>query len=560
MSGSTTKYIVPRDDNAFLVSPQAHDWGLVLKRNTKRISEYPDWIIQLRRKARREALCSADIVPNVTPLILGGHQPDLFHPGVWFKNFVLNRLASNLRCLSLHVQIDHDVVRDVELAVPTVRAGRLALTTHRLPTSLDGAFLPWENTRCSRSLEMQWAEGFSRVIEELSHFGIHPLLKTRLGEFGRLLTECKTFSEVTSQWRQLVEKDAGLVNNEVPMSRLANGGAFAEFVYRCFDEGEKLLEVYNASRETFRADRRISNPGQPVPELRRVGEWFETPFWIYHTTEAAATLSVNSHYRHPAWIRVTPHAIELANAPTESASIRSVCDRSLPAWSHQYQIWTEHGVCIRPRALMTTLFLRLFVGDLFVHGIGGGIYDELTDLIASRFWDIQMPEFIVASASLHLPFSREAIPSIEPVQGQSAEDMERLARQIRSAPETLLDPSDSSQRAQREAFENLLQQQPPKGQRKSWHREMRELRVRIRKSISPVIERLDRQSLELIERGRVGKIVRSREFSFALFPENPTISRLRALAELSVCTECSSRETGTKMKDGETSTLAVKEC
>jgi hypothetical protein len=226
MSGSTTKYIVPRDDNAFLVSPQTHDWGSVLERNTKLISGYPDWILQLRRKARREALCSADIVPNVTPLILGGHQPDLFHPGVWFKNFVLNRLASNLRCLSLHVQIDHDVVRDVELAVPTVRSGRLALTTHRLPTSQEGAFLPWENTRCSRSLEKQWAEGFSRVIEELSHFGIHPLLETRLGEFGRLLTECKTFSEVTSQWRQLVEKDAGLVNNEVPMSRLANGGSF----------------------------------------------------------------------------------------------------------------------------------------------------------------------------------------------------------------------------------------------------------------------------------------------------------------------------------------------
>ena len=27
------------------------------------------------------------------PIILAGHQPELFHPGVWFKNFLLARLA-----------------------------------------------------------------------------------------------------------------------------------------------------------------------------------------------------------------------------------------------------------------------------------------------------------------------------------------------------------------------------------------------------------------------------------------------------------------------------------
>ncbi len=32
-----------------------------------------------------------------TPLLLAGHQPQLFHPGVWFKNFVLGRLAQQSR-------------------------------------------------------------------------------------------------------------------------------------------------------------------------------------------------------------------------------------------------------------------------------------------------------------------------------------------------------------------------------------------------------------------------------------------------------------------------------
>jgi hypothetical protein len=560
MSGSAIKYVVPRDDNTFLVSPQSHDWGGVLERNAELAAGYPDWVINLRHNARSEVLRNAGIGECLTPLIVGGHQPELFHPGVWFKNFVLNRLAGNLQCLSLHVLIDHDVVRDIELAVPTIRAGRLALTTQRLPTSQDGAFLPWENTRCSHSLLQQWKESSDGIIKALNQLGIQPLLETRWDECERLLKECKTFAQVTSQLRQVIEKDAGLVNNEVPMSRLAKGDAFAEFVFRCFDEGERLPEVYNLSRNSFRAERGITNPGQPVPELRRVVDWIETPFWIYHTPEVAKTLGSNSHFRQPAWIRFTSQEIELSSAPTESASIRLSCNRNISHWSHQYQNWTEQGVCIRPRALMTTLFLRLFVGDLFVHGIGGGIYDELTDLIAKQLWEIKMPAFIVASASLHLPFGPDVIASVKPLEGQSAEDFARLARQIRSAPESLLDQSDFDQRAQREAFEDLLRRLPPKGQRKSWHREMRELRVRIRKSISGLIDQLERQSLELIERTRVGKIVRSREFSFALFPENPTTSRLRALAEHSVCTECSSRESGSKLKDGETSTLAVKEC
>src|SRR5688572_3924394 len=31
-----------------------------------------------------------------SPFILSGHQPQLFHPGVWYKNFVLGGLARRL--------------------------------------------------------------------------------------------------------------------------------------------------------------------------------------------------------------------------------------------------------------------------------------------------------------------------------------------------------------------------------------------------------------------------------------------------------------------------------
>ena len=58
---------------------------------------------------------------------------------------------------------------------------------------------------------------------------------------------------------------------------------------------------------------------------------------------------------------------------------------------------------VRSRALTNTLFARLFLSDLFIHGIGGGKYDELTDDLIRRFYGIEPPEFLILSATRLLP-------------------------------------------------------------------------------------------------------------------------------------------------------------
>ena len=64
------------------------------------------------------------------------------------------------------------------------------------------------------------------------------------------------------------------------------------------------------------------------------------------------------------------------------------------------------GVRIRPRALVTTLWARLALGDLFIHGIGGAKYDCVTDRLIERFFGLTPPRFMVVSATLHLPIQR----------------------------------------------------------------------------------------------------------------------------------------------------------
>ena len=77
------------------------------------------------------------------------------------------------------------------------------------------------------------------------------------------------------------------------------------------------------------------------------------------------------------------------------------------------------GIKVRPRALITTMYARLVLSDLFIRGIGGAKYDELTDLIIRRFFGIEPPAYITATATFRLPIERPSV-SLNDVQ-QSAQ-------------------------------------------------------------------------------------------------------------------------------------------
>ena len=82
------------------------------------------------------------------------------------------------------------------------------------------------------------------------------------------------------------------------------------------------------------------------------------------------------------------------------------------------------GVRIRPRALVTTLWARLALGDLFIHGIGGAKYDCVTDRLIERFFGLAPPRFLVVSATLHLPIEhrRATAEEVRAIRARAAGD------------------------------------------------------------------------------------------------------------------------------------------
>ena len=69
---------------------------------------------------------------------------------------------------------------------------------------------------------------------------------------------------------------------------------------------------------------------------------------------------------------------------------------------------------LSPRALTLTTFIRLFIADNFVHGIGGGRYDQVSDQIIRDYFKVDPPAFSVTTATLFFPARSSANASACP--------------------------------------------------------------------------------------------------------------------------------------------------
>src|SRR5690606_22675475 len=68
--------------------------------------------------AYREGALPASIGAS-TRVLLAGHQPELFHPGVWAKNFALDALAGATFSIGVNILIDGDTLKSPSLRVPS---------------------------------------------------------------------------------------------------------------------------------------------------------------------------------------------------------------------------------------------------------------------------------------------------------------------------------------------------------------------------------------------------------------------------------------------------------
>lgn len=353
---------------------------------------------------RAVSIPDATSTPIPSYWVIGGHQPELFHPGVWLKNAVVAGLATQLDGVGLNLIVDNDVCTESAVRIPS-RFDSAVLTS--LEWDVPRPPSPWEER--PRPDADLFANFGDRCREHLRPWGIEPLAA---GQDWRASPDRGIVDRLV-QLRARFERPVGVRNLELKVSDLSDTQCFRLFLLGSLRDAPQLFEAYNTSLAEYREINRIRSRSHPVPPLEATADGIEVPFWVWRAGEARrGRLFVE--VTGPVTLRLHDGSREVGLIPTHSEAV------ALQALGE----FRQQGWKIRPRALTLTLFSRVCLGSIFVHGIGGAKYDELTDALMQRWLGLMPPQIIVATATWRL-FERFAGPPLE-------SEIVRLKRELRS--------------------------------------------------------------------------------------------------------------------------------
>jgi hypothetical protein len=369
------------------------------------------YTVQLSRQSPdQRSTTEARRAETPTPLFVAGHQPLLFHPGVWVKNFAVDRLAALSGGCALHLIVDNDTLTTPGIRVPI--GSRAAPGTAVMAFDARRPPQPWEEAQLIDP--EQFASFGARVTEAMRVWGVTPLLSRVWPEAIRHATSSTSLVDCLAAARHGQERRWGLRNLELPISRMCATEPFLWFAAHLLAEHLTFAAIHNQVLGEFRQLNRVRSRNHPVPELVRRGEWTEAPLWVWREGDLV---------RRPLFVRPDHRTLVLSDGHREFARLRLVPGGDACCAVEDLQQLLRQGIRLRTRALTTTLFARLCLGDLFVHGIGGAMYDSLTDQLIARFYGLRPPAFLTISATVHLP--------IGPPYPCTADDERRLMHQLR---------------------------------------------------------------------------------------------------------------------------------
>jgi len=447
-----------------------------------------------------ESLSATNLVE--LPLVLTGHQPHLFHPGVWFKNFAADRIAKSCGAVAINLLIDNDTLRSAALKVPTgsATAPRVEMVPFDRPTDE----VPFEERPIHDAAT--FASFGRRAAESLFSLIPNPLLHDVWPRALRAAKSSATLGQSLAQARHDLEFAWGLRTLEVPLSQVCDGDSFRWFAAHLLAHAPRLRDVHNAALVEYRRVHRIRSRSHPVPDLALEDSWIEAPFWVWTSAEPR---------RRRLFTRRDRRTVHLTDRQQLQWSLDLAEDGSAERAVEQLAAWTRAGVKLRPRAIVTTMFARCFASDLFLHGIGGAKYDQLTDVIMRRFLLREPPAFVTLTLTAQLPIPHEVA---------TRDDVRRAAshlREWRFHPERFIVGEASSEVAALvEQKRHWLAQQPPRGQGRERHEALGRINETLTTLLDDRREQLVEQRDQLAVLAARHAMLASREYSFCLFPED----------------------------------------
>ncbi|MBE0475511.1 MAG: hypothetical protein IBX62_00180 [Coriobacteriia bacterium] len=503
---------LPHGHGEVLTSPAFAEWAELMRRNARaarawRFDVFGADALALRRDARRDALAAAEAfsarvgVPLAVPsepahIVATGHQPEFYHPGVWIKVFLLQRLADETGAAALDMVVDSDAFDALGVTAPVVR-GKVERRREHLAVGGRDVCYACAGPPSAEELEAFCSAGL-RMLSTLPNWAV----ARHFGDFCDALREslpgAVNLAELVTFARRRYEAQAGTDYLELPVTAQSATAPFLRFVAHVATEAERFATGYNAELASFRAATKSRSEAQPFPDLQIGGGFVELPLW-----------HLEGGRRDAVRVRV--------GEETELLADGGVLAR-LPSRPGGDALARVSGV-LAPKAAALTMFTRMFVADVFVHGVGGGRYDRVTDGVIRRFFGVDPPRYTVASMTMYLPLGGHIVG-----EGEVAAAEQRL-RRLRHNPDQLLGEAEFESAEERRTAEALAEEKralvesirAPGADKKTLGGRIREVNEELAAMLAPMAEELRAERDRLAAMREATEVVTDRTYPFCFW-------------------------------------------
>lgn len=526
------RYRVPDEDGGLLVEPPLARWGELARENARaagtwdvRLGGLP--LPELRRLARTEALSAArgytaalgiaarePAGPDAL-LMVNGHQPSVFHPGVWVKDLLLQRAAGAAGATALDLVVDTDAMGCVSLDAPC-RAPRprrcaavlaeagadVCFAAAPVPGPAERARFAAEATALAAGLGLPAAEANVRAFCDALDAAA-PLA----GDLGQALTGA----------RRRLETTTGSDYLELGVATLARGEAFRRFAAHIALDARRFAGCFNEALARYRAETGTRGHAQPFPDLA-IGELVELPFWMLRGASRRPVFARAADGGGAVLIVDGAEVVSLPGDPALAAAVLPVgLSRPVAADDTAASGDVASSGLLVPRGIALTFFVRLAIADLFIHGTGGGRYDQVTDAVMTAYLGIEPPAYVVASATLRLPL---AIADA----GLSVAGLERRLEGLRHNPDRFLAELPASVLDAAEARSLAAEKRSlvaaiarPDADKKALGARIRAVNERLQALVAPLLADAERELARARTAEEDAAVLRDRTYAYCLW-------------------------------------------
>ncbi|MHC4236463.1 MAG: hypothetical protein ACYSUQ_15200, partial [Planctomycetota bacterium] len=425
--------------------------------------------------------------------------------GVWAKHVVATRLADAAGGVAVNLMVDSDAPKATFLRVPTWRDGRLSEGLVRFADVPSG--VPYE---CMARCDRQATERLQNLLRELLGDRFE---RSMLGVYFEAFAgaaEAEDFVDQSVAGRSAVERSFGVNPLECRISRCWCYPLLVEVLAGA----GRFFECYNAALGDYRRGQGIRGAQRPVPDLIGDGNRFELPFWVIHEHAPRSRLFVEAR----------ADELQLFAGRRE---VGAVALKDLKRWESARQALDalEH-TAFRPRALTLTLWARMLLADLFIHGIGGAKYDRITDLLIERYFGVTPPPMACVSATLRLDLPvREVSPRLPGELQHELRDLRYNPQRHLHVEGEIADLATARARAVERSQRLRAENGKQRAGRKEAFQEIRSLSQRMIEARAEVLRGLQERIRGAQEALRQNEVATRRDYFFAFF-DRPALERL----------------------------------